>query len=115
MKAMLAMFAGAAFIVAGHTAQAQEGQLASEIRCLASISMVMKTKPKPEERTALTAMAVHYLGRIDVRDPTLDVAGALKQVASQNDEAGWQAVFGDCALRFAARMRSFAAVLTAAP
>jgi len=113
MKAMLAAFA-AASVLAANNGQAQDGQLASDLRCLAAISIVAKTNPKPEERATLTAMSHHYLGRIDARDPTLDVAAALKQVAPQMDDAGWESAFGDCAVRFTAKMASFEAILNAA-
>ena len=113
MKAMLAAFA-AASVLAATNAQAQDGQLASDIRCVAAISMVAKANPKPEERASLTALSRHYLARIDVRDPTLDVTAALKQVVPQMDDAGWESAFGDCAVRFTAKMQSFEAILKAA-
>ncbi|MCA0201381.1 MAG: hypothetical protein LCH56_11150 [Proteobacteria bacterium] len=111
MKTVLAMIVCVATAVAAQEARAQDGQLASEVRCLAAVTLARASAKTPQESSNLTTMAIYYQGRIDARDSTFDVAAAVMKEGPALQGAGLQKAFDACAKGFLAKVNGFTAAL----
>ena len=69
-------FAALAVALAGGAARAQS-TLDSDIKCMV-VGGALNQSQDPKARTVSTLMIFYFLGRIDARDPNLDLASALK-------------------------------------
>jgi len=66
----------------GRAAQAADDVAAADVRCLA-VATVLSSNADPNVKNAGLMAALYYLGRVDGRQPTLDLEARLKQAYEQ--------------------------------
>lgn len=83
MKPSIVAVTLAASLVAGAT-KAQDDAISSDARCIAAFGALIQM---PAYKDAAGAGLLYFLGRLDARDPKLDLVAAVRHETERMDQA----------------------------
>jgi hypothetical protein len=92
MKYLLSAACVAALMTAT-TARADDEAIANDARCIAVFAAMVQM---PQYKDAAGAGLLYYLGRLDARDPKLDLVAAVKHEAARMDRTEYMVVAQRC-------------------
>ena len=93
MKCLLSAACAAALFAPAATARADDEAIAADARCIAVFAAMVQM---PQYKDAAGAGLLYYLGRLDARDPKLDLAAAVKHEAARMDRSEYVTVAQRC-------------------
>ncbi|THD77596.1 MAG: hypothetical protein E7812_13570 [Phenylobacterium sp.] len=93
MKYLLSAACVAALLTTATTARADDEAIGADARCIAVFAAMVQM---PAYKDAAGAGLLYYLGRLDARDPKLDLAAAVKHEAARMDRTEYMAVAQRC-------------------